>query len=175
MISRKAGRQHPDDMQTPARPGWREPLPERMAWIRDRIERVPFTRLEVVNKWRKAMTKAEDSTRDVSPDTALGAAYDAGRIACEALLACHHVRVRSGQGHHERVFSAIAALGITGCDDIVADSEEVRIARHESEYGSELATRESVQHARAWVDHYLPLLRCAIELADPEIHGALSR
>lgn len=188
MISRKSGRKPSSGNQNVLRhdapapvshdaqhlqhlavPGWSEPLPTRVEWIRDRIEHVVFTRVEVVNKWRKARAKAEDAAKDVSADTALGAAYDAGRIACEAVLACHHVRIRSGHGHHERVFSAVAAFEIAGCKDIVADSEEVRIARHQSEYGSELATSAEVQHARAWVERYLPLLQTEISRLDPDI------
>jgi hypothetical protein len=146
-----------------------EPLPARVEWIRDRLERVAFSRVEVANKWRKVKAKADDAAQNVSADTALGAAYDAGRIACEAVLACHHVRVRSGHGHHERVFSAVAAFEIAGCANLVADSEEVRIARHESEYGSELATDEDVRHARAWMDRSLPVLRSALANLDPEL------
>ncbi|MFO0095686.1 MAG: hypothetical protein ACK54K_15430 [Gemmatimonadaceae bacterium] len=66
-------------------------MPARVEWIRDRLERVTFSRVEVLNKWRKAKAKADDAAQNVSADTALGAAYDAGRIACEAVLACHHV------------------------------------------------------------------------------------
>jgi hypothetical protein len=146
-----------------------DPLPARTEWIRDRLERVAFSRVEVLNRWRKAKAKANDAAQNVSADTALGAAYDAGRIACEAVLACHHVRVRSGHGHHERVFSAVASFDIAGCANLVADSEEIRIARHESEYGSALATEEDVRHARAWMDRYLPILRSALAKLDPEL------
>jgi hypothetical protein len=67
---------------------------------------------------RKVTAKADDAAQNVSADTALGAAHDAGRIACEAVPACHHVRVCSGHGHHERVFSAVAAFEVTGCANL---------------------------------------------------------
>jgi hypothetical protein len=153
-----AGRVVPND--EPAIPGWPDPLPDRLRWLENRIAQTRFSRVEVVRYWQKAVAKAGDAQLEgISVDTALEAAYDAGRLASTAVLATRHIRARGGQGHHEAVFGAVAALDLPGCDDILADSEGVRAARHESDYAPDFASPDDLKNAIKWARRTLPALR----------------
>ena len=158
----------------PAVPGWPDPLPDRLRWLEKRIERTRFSRAEVVRYWQKAVAKARDTQlAGISTDTALEAAYDAGRLASTAVLATRHIRVRGSRGHHEAVFGAVAALDLPGCDDILADSEEVRAARHDSDYAPDFASPADLKIAVEWIRRTLPALRAALVAADPDLDAHL--
>jgi hypothetical protein len=146
-----------------------------LRWLEKRIEQTRFSRAEVVLYWQKAVVKARDAQlAGVSADTALGAAYDAGRLACTAVLATRHVRVRGGQGHHEAVFGAVAALDLPGGEDILAESEEVRVARHESDYAPEFASPADLKNAVEWLRRTLPALRAALVASDSDLDAHLA-
>jgi hypothetical protein len=146
-----------------------------LGWLEKRIENTPFSRAEVVRYWQKAVAKARDAqVAGVSVDTALEAAYAAGRIASTAVLATRHIRVRGSRGHHEAVFGAVAALDLPGCDDILADSEEVRVARHDADYAADFASPDDLKHAVDWVARMLPVLRAALVAADPDLDAHLT-
>ena len=169
-----SGGAHPNLNKQPALPGWPSPLPVKLKWLEPRIEQVVFTRAEVVVYWGKALAKAKDAAiKGLSTDTALESAYSAGRLAALAVLASRHIRITAKSGHHELTFSAVAALGLKGCDDLVAESEEVRLARHNADYLAETASPEEVQHALAWMRRTMPLLRAALIQGDPELASEL--
>jgi hypothetical protein len=145
-----------------------------LRWLEKRIEQTRFSRAEVVRYWQKAVAKAGDAQlAGVSADTALEAAYGAGRLASTAVLATRHIRARGGQGHHEAVFGAVAALDLPGCDDILADSEEVRVARHESDYAPDFASPADLKNAVEWVRRTLPALHAALVASDPDLEAYL--
>lgn len=183
MVPRKPGRQRAGGVppgnvagrravpgDEPARPGWPDPTPERLSLLSNRVERTSFSRAEVIRYWQKAAAKARDAQiSGLSADTALEAAYDAGRLASTAVLASRHIRARGGQGHHEVVFAAVAALGLPGCDDILADSEEVRVARHTADYHADFASADDLKIAVEWAGKTLPVLRAALVTGDPDL------
>ena len=149
-------------------------MPERMRWLENRIERVRFSRAEVVRYWQKAVAKARDARiAGLSVDTALEAAYSAGRQAAAAVLASRHIRSRGALGHHEATFAAVAALELPGCDDLLADSEGVRMARHEADYHAASASSGDLKSAVDWVNRTLPLLRAALVAGDPGLDAHL--
>src|SRR4051812_3771247 len=85
-----------------ARPGWPDPMPDRLQWMLPHLQRTAFSQAEVVAFWKKALAKANDaSLPGISADGALEAAYSAGRLACVAVLAGRHIRVSARTGHHE--------------------------------------------------------------------------
>ena len=189
MVSRKDGRRQkaaansepsgglgaplPDQFPSPherVRPGWPSPMPDRLQWMLPHLEQKAFNRAEVYSFWQKALAKANDATLPgLSVDSALEAAYSAGRLGCVAVLAGRHIRVRARTGHHEMTFAAVAALELPGCSDLSADSEEVRGMRIAADYHSTPATLEEREHAIAWMQRTLPVLRAALVAGDPAL------
>lgn len=158
-----------------ARPGWPDAVPQKIAWMDRQIERQQFSRAEVVALWHKAIGKSTDAAvHGLTADTVLELAYTAGRLACSAVLAAHHIRIKSTQGHYEMTFQAVAALDLPGCEDIAVDSEEVRGFRHNADYTATLAAPEDVQHALAWMRSTVPVLRAALVAGDPELEPFLA-
>ena len=151
----------------PAQPGWPNPVPTQLAYLVGRVVQQSQHKSEVVAYWNKAVAKASDAkVAGLSTDTQLEAAYSAVRLAAMAILASYHIRVKSGGGHHELYFAAVAALGLPGCADLVPDSEEVRGMRHAAEYHAVSPPQADADHATAWVARTLPLLRTALINAD---------
>lgn len=145
-------------------------MPDRLQWMLPHLQQTPFSRAEVVSFWQKALAKANDaSLPGLSVDSALEAAYSAGRMACVAVLAGRHIRVSARTGHHEMTFAAAAALELPGCSDLVADSEEVRTMRNTADYHSTPATVDERDDAIAWMQRMLPLLRDALVAGDPDL------
>ncbi len=76
-----------------------------------RLREQAFSGPEWAAVWRKAVESARDAELpDMSLDGALRSAYDAGHLACLALLASHGLRPGGGPGHHEMAFAGAAAL-----------------------------------------------------------------
>lgn len=150
--------------------------PQRIKNLLDmgRLRLQPATREQVAAVWRKAVESARDATLEgLSIDGALRSAYDAGHLACQALLAAHGLRPGGGQGHHEATFAGAAALGHDGLDDLVPDSIEVRGLRKGSLYDPVLAGPDDRDHALAWMRRTLPLIRAALVDADPALGDVL--
>ena len=163
------------DGSAPSRPGWPDPLPERLAWMLEYIERVAFTRAEVLGLWSKAAVSANDALLPaMSADGVLRSAYDAGRIAATAVLASRQMRIRSKSSHHQYTFSAVGSLDIPGLGDVIVDSEEIRGLRADSEYGAQPASDADRDLARAWMRRTLPLLRASLVAGDPGFESRLS-
>lgn len=72
------------------------------------------------------------SLQHVDPRSAITLAYDAGRLACEALLAHQGLRARSTDGHHTIVISAVNAQFGAGFSAM----RSLKRRRHELEYPS---------------------------------------
>jgi hypothetical protein len=128
-----------------------------------RLREQPSSGVEVAALWRKAVESAHDAElSEISLDGSLRAAYDAGHLACLALLAAHGLRPASGQGHHEITFAGAAALGDPSLADLVPDSEEIRNLRRSSMYDPAIAEESDRQMAVAWVRRTLPAVQSAL-------------
>lgn len=147
-------------------------LPDRIDRLIDqgRIRRREASASEIVALWRKVTESAHDaSLADVSLDGSLRAAYNAGHLACLALLAACNLRPTSGRGHHEIAFTAASLLGGPALSDLVPDSEEVRGLRAASMYDPTLANESDREIAIRWMQRTLPLLLTAIGKRVPEV------
>lgn len=148
----------------PSSPGSSE-LPDRIVKLLDsgRLKQQDMTLESVAALWQKAVSSARDAElHGMSVDGALRSAYDAGLGAALALLAAHGLRTASGQGHHEVVFAAAAALGGEDLADLIPDSMEVRGLRKGSMYDPVIAGPEERDQAIEWVRRTLPVVRRAI-------------
>ena len=188
MVSRRQGRRSAGEpealaggavdhhVEDPALPGWPEPLPSALLRMQDRVERMPFTRAEVLALWSKAVRRFHDAgLNGLSADAALESAYAAGRLGALSLLASRHIRIRSSQGHHEMTFAAVAALGLPGLEELQVTSAEVRADRRDADYAPEPATAVQVAHALAWARATLPALHAALAQGDPVLRDRLDR
>jgi hypothetical protein len=84
-----------------------------------RLKEQDFAQVDVAAVWQKAAESANDAAiEQLSVDSAIRLAYDAGHLAALALLAVHGLKPSSGQGHHEMAFHAAAALGGDALGDL---------------------------------------------------------
>jgi len=153
-------------------------LPRRIRTMLDRdpLRGGEFNAEQIVHLWRKAVTSARDAElAELSLDGSLRAAYQAGHTAVLALLAAHGLRTGSGRGHHEAAFSAAAALGLAGLEDLVVDSAEIRGMRQGSRYDPTLATDEDRERAVGWARRTLPVVRRALVSVRPELSSRLEK
>ena len=128
-----------------------------------RLREQPADSALVAALWKKAVLSARDAVlAGLSSDGALRSAYDAGHMACLALLAANGLRPGGGQGHHEMAFAGTAALG-----DPVPDSEQVRGLRRASMYDPTIADTADLQHALDWMRRTLPAVRAALVRTRP--------
>lgn len=140
-----------------------------------RLRAQSYSRVEVLALWQKAVATARDaSLSELSVDSAIRLAYDAGHAAALALLAAHGLRVGSGAGHHELAFYCAAAFDDPGLEDLVADSAEVRQTRHGSMYDPVIAGATQRLGAIAWMRRTLPAIRIALVTLDPALEGGLA-
>jgi hypothetical protein len=163
-------------MNEPPRQDPTSPYSQRIKNLLDmgRLRRQPATREQVAAVWRKTVESARDAALvDLSVDGSLRSAYDAGHLACQALLAAHGLRSGGVQGHHEATFAGAAALGHDGLDDLVPDSIEIRGLRRGSLYDPMLAGPADRDHALAWMRRTLPLIRAALVDVDPALNDIL--
>jgi hypothetical protein len=139
-----------------------------------RLREQEFDARSVEALWKKAVQSAEDAELPgISLDGGLRSAYDAGYLACLALLASHGLRTASGPGHHEMAFAAAAAFGRDVLPDLLPDSEEIRLLRTGSMYDPELADALDLDRALEWVRGTLPLIRRVLLDVFPAIDGTL--
>ena len=141
-----------------------------------RLREQAFTREQIGAVWLKAVESARDAElADLSLDGALRAAYAAGHLAALALLAAHGLRPGGGQGHHEAAFAGAAGLGHTQLEDLVPDSEEIRLLRKGSMYDPTVASPNDRDHALKWMRRTLPAIRAALLEADERLQAGLAR
>lgn len=144
-------------------------VPDRIRLLLDdrRLKEQDFAQLDVAAVWQKATESANDAAiKQLSVDSALRLAYDAGHLAALALLAVHGLKPSSGQGHHEMAFHAAAALGGAALGDLVAESEEIRGLRKGSMYDPAIAGESERKLALEWIGRTLPRIRTALVKAD---------
>ncbi len=128
----------------------------------------PADSAQVAALWKKAVLSARDAIlAGMSIDGALRSAYDAGHMACLALLAANGLRPGGGQGHHEMAFAGATALGDPALADLVPDSELVRGLRRASMYDPTIADASDLQHVLDWMRRTIPAVRTALVRAEP--------
>jgi uncharacterized protein (UPF0332 family) len=141
-----------------------------------RINEQEFARADVVSVWQKARDAARDaSLNELSVDSAIRLAYNAGHLAALALLAVRGLKPCSGQGHHEMALHAAAALGGESLDDLVADSEELRGLRKGSMYDPAIAGEAERTLAIKWIRRTLPLIRTALVTSHSALDALLAK
>jgi uncharacterized protein (UPF0332 family) len=139
-----------------------------------RLKEQEFAQADVVAVWQKAAESARDAAlKELSVDSAIRLAYDAGHLGALALLAVYGLKPSSGQGHHEMAFHAAAALGGEPLDDLVPDSEEIRGLRKGSMYDPAIAGEAERELALKWIARALPLIRAAMVKADSVLDAFL--
>jgi hypothetical protein len=153
-------------------------VPERIRLLLDdrRLKEQEFAQVDVAAVWQKATESAHDAAiKELSVDSAIRLAYDAGHLAALALLAVHGLKPSSGQGHHEMAFHAAAALGGDALEDLVPDSEEIRGLRKGSMYDPAIAGEGERKLALDWIARTLPPIRAALVRADSGLDPLLSK
>jgi hypothetical protein len=99
------------------------------------LQESPASDGDVAALWQKAVTSARDARNPAnSPDNQYVLGYQALLQMSTALLACAGYRTRGAQGHHANTFYAVAALGITGLEEINISTERIRLMRKVSAY-----------------------------------------
>ena len=164
----------PPNGPSPDAPGETWPHQIRGMIVIHRLREHTASRAQVEALWKKAVLSARDAVLPgMSIDGALRSAYDAGHMACLALLAANGLRPGGGQGHHEMAFAGAAALGDPALADLVPDSEEVRVLRRASMYDPTIADASELQHALDWMRRTLPAIRAAMVRTEPALHDSL--
>jgi len=168
-----ANRPGPESESGP-RPTKSPPRIERML-VLGRLREHAFTAREVAALWEKAVQSGADAELPaLSLDGALRSAYHAGHLGCLALLAAHGLRPGGGPGHHEMAFAGAAALGGTHLEELVPESEEVRLLRTGSVYDPTLAEEADREHTLEWVKRTLPAIRTALLETAAELGTSLT-
>jgi hypothetical protein len=149
MVSRKDGRRQkaavnaepsgglgaplPDRFPSPhetVRPGWPNPMPVRLQWMLPHLEQRAFNSAEVYSFWQKALAKANDATLPgLSVDSALEAAYSAGRLGCVAVLAGRHIRVREHSNCQDAATSRRTQRRCEGCGSPPIITPRLRLSK----------------------------------------------
>lgn len=135
------------------------------------------SRPDVVTLWQKAVARLGDAAlAGISIEGSLEAAYQAAHSGCLAVLATRGLRTASGHGHHEMAFAGVAALGVPGLDQLIPDSEEIRMLRSGSMYDPVFASDDDRKGAVAWARNVLPRMRAVLvewdRSLDPELAAA---
>lgn len=94
------------------------------------------------------------------PRGAIILAYDAGRLACEALLAHQGLRARADNGHHALVFAAVNAQ----FGNRFSDADLLRRRRHELEYPTHGVDKADDDEAQEAIDQTEQLLAAVEQL-----------
>ena len=157
-----------------AAPGARTPLLEQYL-AAGRLRERRASRRDVLTLWHKAVMRLRDSSLPgISLEGSLEAAYHAAHSACLAVLTTRGLRTASGPGHHEMAFAAAAALGVTGLEDLVPDSEQVRSLRSGSLYDPVLATEGDRERTTTWARSVLPRMRAVLVAWDASLDSELA-
>ncbi len=112
---------------------------------------------DVAALWQKATSSARDSGNPAnSADNRYVLGYQALLQMGTAILACAGYRTRGAQGHHANTFYAVAALGITGLEEIDIRTERVRKMRKLSAYEPGSPAPEQIEALKVLLDGVMP-------------------
>ncbi|HZG44617.1 MAG TPA: hypothetical protein VEY93_16815 [Longimicrobium sp.] len=112
---------------------------------------------DVAALWQKGVASVRDSHNAAnSSDNQYVLGYQALLQMGTAILACAGYRTRGAQGHHANTFHAVAALGITGLEEIHIRTERVRKMRKLSAYEPGSPAPEQIDALNVLLDAVMP-------------------
>ena len=134
------------------------------------LETIQASDADLAALWEKAVRSAEDS-RNVqnSVDNQYVLGYQALLQMGTAILAAAGYRTRGAQGHHANTFYAVAALAITGLEELDVRSERIRQKRKLSAYLPGSPTAEQIGQLQELLDSSLPAAHRWLTAARPQI------
>jgi hypothetical protein len=152
--------------------------PQRIRLLLDdhRLEATTFDDREIVGLWTRAMTSYRDSRiAGLSDEGVFSRAYDAGRQIAAIVVATAGYRVR-GQGHHQAVFYALAALEDPSVSQFGTELESIRQGRHMAIYdavGDPAALRADREKLRGITERLFPAAHAWLIAKRPSLKGKL--
>ena len=133
------------------------------------LETIQAPDADVAALWDKAARSAQDSRiAQNSPDNQYVLGYQALLQMGTAILAAAGYRTRGAQGHHANTFYAVAALAITGLEELDIGAEQIRQKRKLSAYLPGSPTDEQIDQLRKLLDSSLPAARLWLIAARPQ-------
>ena len=132
------------------------------------LETIQAPDADVAALWDKAVRSAQDSRiAQNSPDNQYVLGYQALLQMGTAILAAAGYRTRGAQGHHANTFYAVAALAITGLEELDIRAERIRQKRKLSAYLPGSPTGEQIDQLRKLLDSSLPAAHQWLTAARP--------
>jgi len=140
-----------------------------------RLARVPAADDEVVGLWDGALEAFTDgSIERISGRGRIGLLYDAGRIAADALVRAHNLRVRA-TNHHEVAIRTAALLADEELARAFGRLDGFRTIRAEAKYGWQTAdVAEHLTLAGPLVRRILELSALKLVAVRPHLSSKLS-
>ena len=133
------------------------------------LETIQAPDADVAALWDKAARSAQDSRiAQNSPDNQYVLGYQALLQMGTAILAAAGYRTRGAQGHHASTFYAVAALAISGLEELDIRAEQIRQKRKLSAYLPGSPTAEQIDQLRKLLDSSLPAARLWLTAARPQ-------
>jgi hypothetical protein len=131
-----------------------------------RLARLSAPDEEVVGLWAAALEAfADGMIESISGRSRLGLLYDAGRIAADALVRAHDLRVRA-TNHHEVAIRTASLLSNEELAGAFGRLDGIRTVRAEAKYGWQAA--DVTEH----LGRTAPLVRQILELTARELAKA---
>lgn len=125
--------------------------------------------------WRKALESWRDSRNE---SNALGnryaLAYQALLHAALTILSASGYRTRGGSGHREATFTAVAALGVPGLEELHIQTETIRRKRKVSVYEVGEPAPAELDAVDALLARVLPATHAWLAKSRPQLSSALS-
>jgi hypothetical protein len=137
------------------------------------LETIQAPDADVAALWDKAVRSAQDSrVAQNSPDNQYVLGYQALLQMGTAILAAAGSRTRGAQGHHGNTFYAVAALAITGLEELDIRAERIRQKRKLSAYLPGSPTAEQINQLHELLNSSLPAARQWLAAARPRVSFA---
>jgi hypothetical protein len=140
-----------------------------------RLARAPAADEEVVGLWAAAVEAfADASSESISPRSRVGLVYDAGRLAADAMVRSHDLRVRA-TNHHEVAIRTASLLTDEELARAFGRLDSLRTIRAEAKYGWQMAdVAENLAMAAPLVRRILELTSRRLVAARPHLSGRLA-
>jgi len=137
-----------------------------------RLARSPAADDEVLGMWAAAVEAFEDgSSESISDRSRVGLVYDAGRIAADALVRSHDLRVRA-TNHHEIAIRTASLLADEELARAFGRLDGLRTIRAEAKYGWGMSdVTEHLAMATPLVKRILELTARQLGSARPHLGG----
>jgi hypothetical protein len=137
-----------------------------------RLARSPAADDEVLGLWAAALEAFTDgSSESISSRSRVGLVYDAGRVAADALVRAHDLRVRASN-HHEVTIRTASFLADEQLARALGKLDGLRTIRAEAKYGWEMSdVTEHLAMATPLVKRILELTARQLDAARPHLSG----